>query len=364
MKQLTKRHIAFFLILVFSLLFPSFSFANEIYDSYERFVQNNDTNEWGIKSESYETFLSEIREFENESYFRFLKQQGNESEYVQALEELEAAVANGAEKEEIARLVAKTLNFENNSISDSEKIFQLIMIFSSILIVVFIIFVLFFIKEKTKLSEMEKKRQKELVEQETLIRVQEAERKRIYQELHDTIVQNIRVNLLYLREMPNIPKIAAITQAEEESLECIKNIINDLTPPELKNCSFRLALQDLCERFSKRTGLEIVFFAAPEVPLESFSDIQKLHIYRILQEALSNTARHAHASEISVIIKKKENTIQFFITDDGCGLENASSETGGTHLGLKGIQARVAALGGRLEIRSSAESGTEILVEV
>lgn len=118
---------------------------------------------------------------------------------------------------------------------------------------------------------------------------------------------------------------------------------------------------------------DVNIFISPEVDFDSLAkshsltEQKKLNIYRIIQEAMNNSQKHADATEISVIIKldeAKEN-LQIFITDDGKGFNvNENKSNGQVHLGLKGIAAHASSVGDKITIDSSEETGTEIKVVV
>ena len=212
------------------------------------------------------------------------------------------------------------------------------------------------------------------------IAVQEEERRRISQELHDTVSQNIKALLLLEKECeeqadktdPETQKrqLQKIIALEKQNQKELRSIIQNLAVPALKGVPFKSVITDLCEQFSKQSGLPCNFYVAPEVDLEIFSIEERHHILRIIQEALHNAKAHAHPEEINVVIRKHENKIRIMIFDDGEGIASSKVDgalpyiEGQTHFCMTGMEMRAAILGGTLSVHSSKETGTEICTEI
>jgi signal transduction histidine kinase len=90
------------------------------------------------------------------------------------------------------------------------------------------------------------------------------------------------------------------------------------------------------------------------------SDVETV-LYRLVQEALTNVVKHAHAEHVSIVLRRKEGVVTAVIEDDGRGFEDGQVEGG---LGLVGMRERVALVNGRFRIEASANAGTTLLVEV
>ena len=209
-----------------------------------------------------------------------------------------------------------------------------------------------------------------------IIQTQEEERSRISQELHDTISQNIKTLLLKQKELEAACKdgkirteIKKIIGLEKQNQTELRSIIYNLNLPVLKGVPFKTVINDLCEQFSSQSGISCSFFVSSDVPLEKFSTGQRHHILRIIQEALNNAKIHANCSETSVVIRKGNGTIFIMIFDDGQGIDvncrkNASGTHGELHFGMSGMEMRSKLLGGKLNIKSDKETGTEIRLEI
>ncbi|MBR5965731.1 MAG: sensor histidine kinase [Treponema sp.] len=206
---------------------------------------------------------------------------------------------------------------------------------------------------------------------------QEEERRRISQELHDTVSQNIKALLLLQKEcleaaqgQADKERIKKIIELEKLNQSQLRAIIQNLALPAPSGVPFKNILMDLCEQFSKQSAIECKFFCADQVDLERFSAQARRHIMRIIQEALNNAKTHAQAQETGVVIQKREGKIRIMIFDDGIGIDldsNSGSlpyQKGQTHFGMTGMEMRAALLGGSLSVRSSKDTGTEICLEL
>ena len=215
----------------------------------------------------------------------------------------------------------------------------------------------------------------------TIVQVQEKERERISRDLHDTVLQDIRAEQLFLDKLK---KIISSKEKDEELENILEQIISsgksslkntkkkkkNLVPPEVEMEDFMLSLNDLVRNFQNTREIQCSFYTNSNVLLKKLDIEQKTHIYRIVQEAMTNAAKHANPTEIKVVVREdlENNLINFFITDDGCGFNNKTVKEIGieksTKLGLKGMESRAILLNGNLQIQSDEETGTHIKLVV
>lgn len=271
------------------------------------------------------------------------------------------------------------LEFEK-TISDfkSEQFWKITRII--LLVLVLFIFSTIFLTFTYNNANQKAKRQKDFNNK--IIQVQEEERERLSRELHDTVTQDIRTSLLYVRNL----KEKGCTQTEEkeliekienletQSLINIRNIIQNLTPPEIETSHLQNLLAEYCNNISQMTKVKCSFYAEKGILFEKFNSFQKLNIFRIIQESITNAIKHADATEINIIVRKEsENSsnLIFFISDDGHGFaENSHSNQNdditkqSTHLGLQGMKTRAQLLNAKLDIFSDEDCGTEIRIVV
>jgi signal transduction histidine kinase len=199
---------------------------------------------------------------------------------------------------------------------------------------------------------------------------EEDERKRISRELHDQLGQQLTALLLGLNALKQ--------QRGEEALQRIDELVSlvetlgremhqltlDLRPTALDDLGLAAALSSLAEEWSRRTGLQIPLLITG---LEGarFSPEVETTLYRVVQEALTNVSRHAQATQVSIILERHDDAVVVIVEDDGVGFEaEALTARRVGHLGLLGMQERVALVGGTLTIESSAGNGTTVFARV
>ena len=209
---------------------------------------------------------------------------------------------------------------------------------------------------------------------EETIAVQEEERRRISQELHDTVSQNIKALLLSQKELKDrytdvnlLSELEKIISLEKNNQKELRAIIQNLSVPALASIPFKTVINDLCEQFYAQSKIPCKFFVDPDLSLDTFTTEQKHHILRIIQEALNNTRTHARAEETSVVIRRGENAIRIMIFDDGQGFNSEKQphpEDSTSHFGMSGMEMRAKLLNGTLTINSSSDTGTEVRLEL
>ena len=117
----------------------------------------------------------------------------------------------------------------------------------------------------------------------------------------------------------------------------------------------------MIDRLNKSKGP--VFKFEGNVDETRFSKAIEINIYRISQEAINNVLKHAKANEVLIQLFSRENMLTLMIEDDGIGFDHLSDRTS-NHMGLLNMENRAVAIGGKLEINSKKEFGTQVLVEL
>ncbi len=146
----------------------------------------------------------------------------------------------------------------------------------------------------------------------------------------------------------------------EQSLRMIRDIAAGLRPSMLDDLGLGAALQKQAREFSKRTGTPVS--TEIEGEFAGLGDRQRTYVYRIVQEALTNCAKHAQAHHVAIQVTDHHDAIDLKIVDDGVGFD--PEKTAHSGLGLIGIEERVRELGGAIAIQSSRERGTIIHVKI
>jgi signal transduction histidine kinase len=155
--------------------------------------------------------------------------------------------------------------------------------------------------------------------------------------------------------------IAELNRLVESVQENLHRLAVDLRPASLDHLGLVAALRQYVENLGDKHGLVIQFEAVGLGPERLPANIETA-IYRIVQEALTNVIRHAHATRVDVLLERRGDRLAAIVEDNGIGFDVAQSQTG--RLGLFGIRERAEMLGGTLLIESSERGGTTLVVEV
>jgi len=210
-------------------------------------------------------------------------------------------------------------------------------------------------------------------EQLRLLSAQEEERKKISRELHDVIAQtlttiNVRLSALKKEATFNTEglerSIARTQQLVQESVEIVHRFARELRPTVLDDVGLIPALHTFMKSFREETGIRVSLSAFAEV--QQVNGDKRTVLYRIAQEALTNVARHAHASQADVKIQKLDGAICMTIKDNGKGFleELVLNAKKNRRLGLLGMRERLEMVGGAFAVRSAPRKGTTVIAQV
>ena len=202
-----------------------------------------------------------------------------------------------------------------------------------------------------------------------VLTAQEEERKRIARELHDDTAQALTSVLVRLRLLQRSERDgrlqAALTELRDltaGTLDGVRRLAVDLRPPMLDDLGLAAALRAHLEDFSQRWQIKT---ALKSSGAGRFPPDVELALYRVAQEALSNVAKHAGASQVVARLIRSASTLRLVIEDDGRGFDvqraKASRDSG---LGLFGMEERLALIGGTLLVESAAGAGTRVCADV
>jgi signal transduction histidine kinase len=198
-----------------------------------------------------------------------------------------------------------------------------------------------------------------------VVSAQEEERQRLSRELHDEAGQlltalKIGLNLI----QADLPKASPLYERTNEAvaltdmtMERLRTLARDLRPPALDTAGLNPTLEGLCHEFGRRTRLAIEYTGAnlPVLP-----DRSNICLYRFLQEALTNVAKHAQATQVRVKLSASATEVSVVVEDNGRGFDEKAGqlpEGQPKGIGLLGMQERLELLGGRLEIVSRTGQG-------
>jgi signal transduction histidine kinase len=203
---------------------------------------------------------------------------------------------------------------------------------------------------------------------EQLINAQEEERKRIARELHDGVGQALLSLMVGLKLIVDTRSLeAAQAKAEDlrgvvsESLEQVRTLSRELRPSVLDDLGLAVALDRYTAEFSGRHPLISVDLHCDLT--DRVPSVVETALYRIVQEAMTNAARHGECDNIGVLLTRREGSVQAIIEDDGEGFDVETARRAGRSVGLHGMAERAELVGGKLDIESNSE-GTTVYVEV
>ncbi len=195
--------------------------------------------------------------------------------------------------------------------------------------------------------------QKQLFSQQ-LITSQEAERSRIAKDLHDGVGQNI----LFIKNQLVKLEINTLINQVDDAIEEVRNISKDLYPNQLERYGLVAAVDAMVEKAKAGTSVFVSHdLEALNVPL---TDVQKINVFRIIQETLSNTLKHAKAKALRITATLNNGVVELIIQDDGMGYDKSSlALKSQKSFGLLGIEERVKILNGKFNVDSNIGTGTK-----
>lgn len=199
------------------------------------------------------------------------------------------------------------------------------------------------------------------------ITAQDDERRRLAKELHDGVGQEFLVVLGGLKQLAGTPRagqlasrLDALIGAAGDALGNLRRISRDMHPASLEHLGLTRAIEDLVKQTQAADRLDINLHI--DISDDALNADQRLHLYRILQECLSNVLRHAHADMCWITLSSEQGNLLFVVEDDGIGFgNNHGKDEMITHgLGLTSIDERVRACGGQWRKSSSTHGGARL----
>lgn len=196
-----------------------------------------------------------------------------------------------------------------------------------------------------------------------LLAIQEEERVRIAREVHDELGQALTAMKIDLQQIsranPSLePQLGSVSRSIDATVDLVRQIASDLRPSILDDLGITAALEQQLRRLRESTGIATTLHVAEEPQLDRLTGAT---LYRIVQEALSNVARHAHATEVTVSLAVAGEAAVLEVQDDGEGITPEAVASRGS-LGLLGIRERAQLLGGTVTIEGGR--GTRLTVRL
>ena len=206
-----------------------------------------------------------------------------------------------------------------------------------------------------------------------VIAAQEEERKRIARELHDETGQCLTSLMLFMRALEDVSDVDQVRDGlrqlramTAEALDKVKRISAELRPSVLDDLGLTAAIERYVSDFSAQTGLQVCLEVQGMEGVR-LSREAEVAVYRIVQEGLTNVARHAQASLVILDIKRSLNDVVLTLSDNGRGFDLEalmSSDDTARRMGLFGMQERASLVGGRFSVDSRVGRGTRIRLEI
>lgn len=197
--------------------------------------------------------------------------------------------------------------------------------------------------------------------------IREEERKRIALEIHDELGQlltalKMDISLLKMHSGGHpemLKKVIGMRDLVEQTMSMVRNVANHLRPAAL-NFGLVSALEWLTEDFGKRTGIVCQLVLNADEP--NLSDAHATALFRVVQESMTNVARHARATRVHVTMMRGEDGLVLNVSDNGCGFEQTACKRGS--YGLLGMSERARLIGASLQIDSVVGSGTVVSISI
>ncbi len=225
------------------------------------------------------------------------------------------------------------------------------------------------VSERARVQEALRQSRRQLRELSArLAAVEEAEKQHLARELHDQVGQNltalgINLNIVRAQLPPELaslqPRLDDALALVEETTERIRNVMAELRPPVLDDYGLVAALRWYAEQFTARMGLPVTVEGPGLAP--RLAPAVEIALFRVVQEALTNVAKHAQASRATVALTSNQAGVRLVVADDGVGFDVSHR---GQSWGLMGMTERAQGVGASFRIESSPQQGTRVIVEV
>jgi signal transduction histidine kinase len=207
-----------------------------------------------------------------------------------------------------------------------------------------------------------------------LLEAREDERRRLAQELHDRVGQNLTaldLNLNVIRGA--LPcdvssqvgeRVAECLRLVEHTVEIVSDVMAELRSVVPHDAGLLAALRWHAQQFCRRTGVPVRVLGSEPAP--RLSAVEQNALLRIAQEALTNAAKHARAAQVSLTLQSSAERVRMIVADEGCGFDTAaiSSCTAQRGFGLRIMRERAEAVGASFQIESRLGKGSRVMVDV
>jgi signal transduction histidine kinase len=247
-----------------------------------------------------------------------------------------------------------------------------VLITGTLVIVILVVFLFLFviiyqrrmIKNQVVLRQLQDEKQIDLLN--AVFETQETERKRLAEDLHDSVGQVLSAIKLNLHRLNKVNKnedpknlLADTRKLTDECIQEIRNIIHNVLPPVLTDFGLIDALQALCDKLGHNTDIKITF--TKNLADERFPSEIELTLYRMAQELFGNAVKHSGASSIQLLLTKETDLLVMSFSDNGKGFDMENVKHG---FGLKNLQSRAQLINGKIHTYAKPLNGTLTTIKV
>jgi signal transduction histidine kinase len=235
---------------------------------------------------------------------------------------------------------------------DDEGVYLLVIVAMIVSVLMGLAIVLFYMRYRIRLyKQLQQAQQAELRHQQELLKAsifsEEKERKRIGKDLHDDVGTALSQMRMYIeRHLPEAgnEQFAQsfgrhVKSGIDRVIAHVRNISHLLSPDALDLYGFSAAVEELVHIARESSGLEIEFINVAEDDAAGLERTQALAVYRVLEELLANTIKHACAAKITINIQARHHSMDIEYADDGCGIDPGQQKRSG--IGLRNIESRL-----------------------
>ncbi|HEY4323177.1 MAG TPA: sensor histidine kinase [Mucilaginibacter sp.] len=247
-----------------------------------------------------------------------------------------------------------------------------VLITGTLVIVILIVFLFLFviiyqrkmIKNQVELRKLHDEKQTDLLN--AVFETQESERKRLAEDLHDSVGQVLSAIKLNLHRLDkncvsetSQPLLADTRNLTDECLVEIRNIIQNVLPPVLTDYGLMEALEGLCVKIEQTTGVKVIL--KKNLKEIRFQPEIELAFYRIAQELFSNAIKHSEATLLNLTLTEDKGWLLMEFKDNGKGFDKEKIKHG---YGLKNLESRVQLINGEIKIHTKPQNGTITIIKV
>ena len=217
-------------------------------------------------------------------------------------------------------------------------------------------------KSKQKKKNLLLLQEHEVKRMQDVVKSQDDERNRIAKDLHDGVGNKLSVlkHILHQQTISN-EDVEFLKNGTKSLMKEVREISHDLSISLINQKPILELFVDLLDTFQNKTNIKIEFNIYPNNALDSLKTVKKIHLYRILQEVLTNIEKHAVAKQVVITVTKNQNKLTLIIEDDGKGF---NLKEAGAGIGISNIKERVELIKGQLTIDTNIGNGTTIIIEL